>query len=607
MKSRLGVGPVFAYEWLTSARRWQPYAVRALFVGLLLAGMAATWWVMVAGQEVATLNAQAAVGRKYGYALIGIALSLVLLAAPAATAGAICTDKARGNLTILLVTDLSDAEIVLGKLAARLVPVLTLICCSLPVLGLGTLMGGLDPGGMALAMLVTADVAILACSLALAISVWAVKVHEALMATYTALGIALLILPIWDGVSRSGAGAGPPPAWLANANPYWLAYAPSVAPDKVSWVDFAAFTAGCTALAIVLVGLAWARLRAVATRTPVAWRRIELPHALRRSRRLLPGPSLDANPVLWREWHRNRPSTWGRIIWAIYATLALGLGSWGAIDAIVRGVGNGPSLAVMAIALEVLFGLLLVAASAPTSLAEERHRGSLDAVMTTPLPTWSIVWGKWWGTFRVVPILALGPGLLGFVVAFTPHHPRPGGMPLGPSLGIGARGAAALVIFLVVLAHGAFLTSLGLALATWVKRQGRAAALEVVAYVLMTIGWPILMLVLFERAIDHSVLEGLVALSPVFAAADLAENLSFRNTAIVRMSLIFETFWLFLLSGWAIVLLLATWVTFDRRLGRVSEDPSEWVRFAGMLRTTWHRAWAKIAHAPAGRGVEVGS
>ena len=74
-----------------------------------------------------------------------IVLGLVGLAAPAATAGAICLDKARGNLTLLFATDLTDAEIVLGKLAARLVPVLGLIACAAPVLALATLFGGVDP------------------------------------------------------------------------------------------------------------------------------------------------------------------------------------------------------------------------------------------------------------------------------------------------------------------------------------------------------------------------------------------------------------------------------------------------------------------------------
>ena len=40
-----GPGPVFAYEWLTSARRWQHYAMRALFVGALLIALAIAYFV----------------------------------------------------------------------------------------------------------------------------------------------------------------------------------------------------------------------------------------------------------------------------------------------------------------------------------------------------------------------------------------------------------------------------------------------------------------------------------------------------------------------------------------------------------------------------------
>ena len=35
-------------------------------------------------------------------------------------------------------------------------------------------------------------------------------------------------------------------------------------------------------------------------------------------RPILPGPTLDANPVLWREWHRKRPSRWSRGVWITY-------------------------------------------------------------------------------------------------------------------------------------------------------------------------------------------------------------------------------------------------------------------------------------------------
>ena len=74
-----------------------------------------------------------------------VAVVTVLLAAPAATAGAICQEKARGTLFDVLVTDLSGTEVVLGKLAARLFPVLGPIAAAVPVLAMATLLGGIDP------------------------------------------------------------------------------------------------------------------------------------------------------------------------------------------------------------------------------------------------------------------------------------------------------------------------------------------------------------------------------------------------------------------------------------------------------------------------------
>ena len=58
---------------------------------------------------------------------------------------------------------------------------------------------------------------------------------------------------------------------------------------------------------------------------------------------------------------------------------------------------------------QVAIGLLLLSVSAATTLAEERDRGSLDVIMTTPLTSREIVWGKWWGTFAMVPRLAILP------------------------------------------------------------------------------------------------------------------------------------------------------------------------------------------------------
>ena len=135
-----------------------------------------------------------------------IELTLVLLAAPAATAGAICLDKARGTLDHMLATDLSNAEIVLGKLGVRLVPVLGLIACVLPITALTSLLGGIDPTALVGSFLAAIACATLGCSLAMTLSVWGRKTHEVLMITYLIL-ILWLIIPVVLALAADSFGA----------------------------------------------------------------------------------------------------------------------------------------------------------------------------------------------------------------------------------------------------------------------------------------------------------------------------------------------------------------------------------------------------------------
>ena len=75
----------------------------------------------------------------------------------------------------MLATDLSNGEIVLGKLGVRLLPVLCLVACVLPLLAFSGLLGGIDPNAVLGSFLVATACAVLGCSLALALSVWGRK------------------------------------------------------------------------------------------------------------------------------------------------------------------------------------------------------------------------------------------------------------------------------------------------------------------------------------------------------------------------------------------------------------------------------------------------
>src|SRR5262249_20120807 len=57
--------------------------------------------------------------------------------------------------------------------------------------------------------------------------------------------------------------------------------------------------------------------------------------------------------------------------------------------------------------------------------------------------------------------------------------------------------ALAALAIVTVLAHGAAFVSLGAALGVWIRRRGRAIAASVGLVLLVTVGWPILSMILF--------------------------------------------------------------------------------------------------------------
>jgi ABC-type transport system involved in multi-copper enzyme maturation permease subunit len=576
MAARIGLGPVFAFEWLTGARRWQVYAIRSLFVAGLLAGLLVVWLAEVSGRNLATLRAQAAVGASFYDAIVTTQLALILLAAPAATAGSICVDKARGTLTHLLVTDLADAEIVLGKLAARLIPVVGLIGATLPVLALGTLLGGIDPVALAGAFVVAIGTGVFACSLALLLSVWGNKTHEVLMVTYVVLLVWVLGGPslwVWRNVSGSGVAL---PEWFTASNPFWLALAPYTQPGSVGPWDYGVFIAATCGLSAVMAAVATVRCRAVAARqsgrvaTAGRWR-----YLLDRPRgwTWLPGPALDPNPVLWREWHRNRPSRWLRVVWSLYAlaTIACGVIT---LEAALNSSGRMRlEFSSILIGGEVAVGLLLLCVQAPSALAEERVRGSLDVLMATPLATSSIIWGKWWGTFRIVPWIAAMPVLSVMAMAL-----RTGTWVIVP------------IELALIVAYGAAFTSMGLGLATWIPRHGRAVAWSVTIYMLITLGWffLIVMLTMHTAGVTGP---SLASASPFIGSIFICIQVHRPQDHEWSEAVIALLFWTCAYFGTAVILLAAIHASFDRALGRMSALP-----FSGRPRQA--PAFARAPRAP---------
>jgi ABC-type transport system involved in multi-copper enzyme maturation permease subunit len=563
--SSIGLGPVFALEWRLASRRWQFYAARGGFVIALLIGLWGVWSSYDSQQIGSSMSQQASVGRNFYIATAMLQLGLVGLSAPAAAAGAICQDKANGNLTLMFASDLSNSEIVLGKLAGRLVPVLGLIACTYPVTAMSTLMGGVDPIQVTGSFLVLITMAAFGCSLALVLSVWGRKMHEVLLTTY-AFGILWTLLP---SLLQLFGGVGGFPTFfrflinpLLRLNPVVLVIAP-IEPlggglPVIGMSEQLTFLAVGLTMSVLMILVAALGIRRAASRSPriASASKHGLSRLLDYARSLMPGPSLDANPVLWREWHRSRPGLWSRFIWAAFT-----LGSIGLTIPIVIGLSTGNrtarELSTVLLGFQVAGSLLLLSIPAATSLAEERQQGSIDILLTTPLRTRSIVLGKWLAAFRQVPALAAIPTFLALVIGITQQ-----------------RVAFALILPCLMVAYGAALVSLGLAMATWQRRLDRAIGLTTTIYVVVTVA--LLPLAFIFESIDPNLLAGISTGSPFYGPIFLSQEIfSYAPTLGTPVALLLQViwcgFWIAIYSLLAAGLLCATLATFNRCLGRMDE------------------------------------
>ena len=325
----------------------------------------------------------------------------------------------------------------------------------------------------------------------MALSVWGRKTHEVLMVTYLILVIWLSspllveLLALAPGVPRP---LSVPPAVLDvvnGTNPFMLVYAPYNTPGKIGMLTFMLFLLVCLCFSALLTALAAYRVRAVALRQAgqgsVARRRR---WALRLSRPAwlprLPGPSLDGNPVLWREWQRYKPSRFLRVAWVLYTAMGL----TGFAVALTTGLPNSRMQAEVIVGMsvfQVAVGLLLLSVNASTGLAEERARGSIDVLLSTPLSTLSIVIGKWWGAFRLAPHVIFWPACLAAILLWN-----------------GGSWFGYILLLVLLLAYCVVIASLGLAVATWVSRLGRAVAICVTVVVGFAVGWMFLIMSMFS-------------------------------------------------------------------------------------------------------------
>jgi ABC-type transport system involved in multi-copper enzyme maturation permease subunit len=180
------LGPLFWHELVRVTRRGTQARLRTLYALFLLVSLLIAYLnefhevnpirlIFGPGEEFPRERVTA-FAETFFHVFLFCQLVALTVVTPVFAGGSITEEKDRGTLAFLQASLLSNREIVLGKLAARVVFVLGLALTGLPVLAMTLLFGGVDPD-----ILVTSFVAAVMSTVSLAaFSFWQATRHDTL-------------------------------------------------------------------------------------------------------------------------------------------------------------------------------------------------------------------------------------------------------------------------------------------------------------------------------------------------------------------------------------------------------------------------------------------
>jgi ABC-type transport system involved in multi-copper enzyme maturation permease subunit len=399
------LGAVFEREVRAVPRARGLFVARAVYCGALL-GIVATCWLVVTGtQAVTTAGDTARFGATLLRILAPLQLSLAMLAAAMTSTVAVTAEKDRRTLELLLISRLSDGQLVLGKLAGSLLRVLLLLLAAVPVFVIASLFGGVTMPQLARLFVVTAAAALAAASVATCIAFWKDTTFQALAITTFALVAWVAIGEVVAG--RFGAVVG---AQVSPARAVFAALAPTGGNTLLP------FLAVSAALIVAANLVAIGRVRAWNTAQEVR-RQPETADATRVVAAKRPSRVVWDNPVLWREIctrAHGKAMLLVRLAWLLLFAAAVA----GIVAEARRPRPDGLAVAVAVVPM-ALASLLAVAAMAVTSITTERDRGALDVLLVTDLEPSEFVWGKLLGVLTAAREIVLLPIVLCGALAAT--------------------------------------------------------------------------------------------------------------------------------------------------------------------------------------------
>lgn len=441
---------MFTREAAVAPRRPSFFAARTLFAGALFALTLTAWQVLVGSQQIENVGDLAWFGAAAFQILAPLQLAVAMPFSALLVASAVALEKDRKTFDLLLLTNLSNSDLVLGKLFAAMLSVIVIVVATLPLLLIVALLGGVSTNQIFRIEAVTLASALVAGSLGSTIALWREKTFQALAMTALLL---VLWLIAWEVIAvsasvESGWLGMPAKSWAVAMSP-WQAVqeaARPIFPSSSANRDYAdpvlLFLASSTVIAAALNILAIVRVRVWNPRQDVIPRvedeaPIEAAPADGETPAIRSAVAVHGaggktravwdNPVLWREirtWAYGKRILVIRLAyWAVFIICAVALISQASAAAPTEA--SIPATAKPLLALLVV-GLILLNALAVTSLTSERDSSSLDLLLVTDLSPKEIVLGKLGGAFYNAKEMILFPivlcGYLRYVDAISTEN-----------------------------------------------------------------------------------------------------------------------------------------------------------------------------------------
>lgn len=399
-------GPLLSRELLTAARQPKHYLMRAGYVFLIFVLLYTAGQVVFGWQQVRFAGDIA----RFGHFVFNVAailqLTLVSAFSLLTATSSVAQEKDRRTLVILLMTDLSGFELVVGKMFASLVNVLTIIVVSLPVFGLLTRLGGVTISQVVWLELLCISTALLVAGWSTLVAYWREKTFQSL--AIATLGVVLFLATTY-GLAISGALGG----FIGSLNPYWTLGSilnPLAVSGGLHGAQVIAGLIAPAALGVVAAAVGIWRVR--------IWNPPRVVHVTAREGEdvVVREPrNVWDQPVLWREI-RTRAYGKKMIFIKLAYVLLAAFAFYAALtaDPTTLFVGAIPPIG-LAIVLLGLVSLLLLNAQAVTSITTERDGQTLELLLVTEVPAKEFILGKLAGALYNGKELILAPTLLTFV------------------------------------------------------------------------------------------------------------------------------------------------------------------------------------------------